>query len=370
MPQLIPRDFVLLCDGLEWRGWKSLSVSRSLDEAASTFSISTTDRLQERLSKWNVRGGSEVEIRIDGEPIFLGYAQKYSVSISDSDHSINVEGASKAIDAVECSNLGPYFWKNTTPEAIIRQVLTPFGIGVTFPDKAMKAIGKEGYRVEIEKAPFDIVRELAERDGLTVTSGLNGDIILFKGDVIGNAGFIGRGQYTSISSEHDLSQAFSQIVVKGQKNNRADSFDANQRSEVKKDNPLKVGNQNNPLPLRYRPIVYVENNTGEANDDFGEFVKSRFTGDAITASLSVKSHRNPEGDIWSPGQLVWLDEPLLSVEQFLVVSEVQFLLGDDGFAANLSLKVPSAYTPGQSKPLGPSGRSNGVFGNAEQAIWA
>lgn len=373
MPGLVPRDFVLRSDGLEWLGWQSMNVRQSLDSAAHSFSMTTTDRLSERLSRWNIRGGSEVEILIDGALIFSGYAQKYSVSIGSSDHSISIEGSSKTIDAVECSHLGPYFWKNTTPETIIRQVLEPFGFGANFPAKAMKHIGNTGFKVDVEKSPFEIIKELAERDGLTVMAGLDGNFTLYDGDAGSLAGSISRGQYTSISSDHDLSQAFSEIIVKGQKNERGSvtkgNFDAAQRSERTITNPLKVGNLSNPVALRYRPTVYVQNNEADANEAFGEFVKSRFTGDIITASVTVKSHINPEGDIWQAGQLVWLEEELLSVNQFLVVSDVEFKLDAGGYETTLGLKIPNSYDPlGQPDTLS-ARRGDGEFGNATRAVW-
>lgn len=372
MSRLTPKRFSLKCDGIEWTQWKSFTVKQSLDQAAHSFSIETTDMGLDKLARWNVKGGSEVEIEIDGNLIFSGYVQKYSVNIGASDHSISIEGASKAIDAVECSHLGPYFWKNTTPEAIIAAVLKPFGFTATF-DKPMKRIGKEGFKTEVETPPFEIIKKLAERDGLTVITDLNGNFRLYDGRNADDAGAIARGDYIAISADHDLSQAFSEIIVKGQKNSRDKpsraEFKSKQQSEVKVKNPLRIGSTKNPQELRYRPIVYVQNGDGDANKAFAEFVKSRFTGDVITASVTVKSHLNPKQKIWQAGQEVWLQEELLSVNQKLVVADVEFKLSDSGYETALSLKIPNSYDPLGQPGLGEPRRVAGEFGNATRAVW-
>lgn len=376
MSGLIPRKFMLRCNGSEWQGWKSLSVKQSLDSVAHGFSIEATDRALEKLGRWNVQGGSEVEILIDGDRVFRGYVQKYAVKIGASDHSISIEGSSRAIDLVECSHMGPWFWKNTTPEAIIAEVLKPFGFAATF-DRAMKPIGKEGYKAEVGKLAFDIIKELAERDGMTAISDLDGNIRLYDGKNAADAGAIIRGDYVDISADHDLGQAFSEIVVKGQQNDRAKpakaAFAKKQRGEHKVSNSLAVGSKTNPRPLRYRPIVYVQNGNDDAQKAFAEFVRSRFTGDVITASVTVKSHRNPKGNIWAAGQELFLQEELLSVAQKLVVADVEFKLDDSGYQTVLGLKIPASYDPlGSSTArdalIRGARRATGAFGNATRAI--
>lgn len=372
MPDLVPNKFALRCDGVDWEGWLSFSVKQSLDGAYHSFTMNTTDRNQAKIGQWNVRGGSIVEILINNLPIFSGYVQKYSVNISDSDHSISIEGASKTVDASECSHLGPYFWKNTSAESVVSEVLKPFGFTATY-DKPLKAIGKEGYKVEVEKSPFEIIKELAERDGLTVITELNGNFRFYDGTKAKEVGFIGRGQYIDLSVDHDLSQAFSEIVVKGQDNDRSKpdraTFKAKQQSETKVDNPLRVGARSNPETIRYRPAVYVQNGDKDAGKAFAEFVKSRFTGDVITANATVKTHLTPSGDIWQAGQLVWLEEPLVSVAQWLVVSDVEFKLDDgSGYQTVLGLKIPNSYDPLGKGDSSQVRKASGEFGNAERAV--
>ena len=375
MPRpLVPNKFQLICEGLAWEGWQSFSIRQSLDSGAHSFSMQTTDRFKQLIGRWNVRGGSEIEIKIADETVFKGYVQKYSVNISADAHTITLEGASKAIDIIECSHLGPYFWKNTTGEAVIREVLKPFGLSVTF-DKGLKAIGATGYKVEVEAKPFEIIKEIAARDGLTVLTDFNGNLRLYDGKNAPQAGSIGRGDYISISSDHDLSQAFSEIVVKSQQNDRGKpvkaTFNTKQRSEATSSNNLILKTTANPLNVRHRPIVYVKNDQGDAAESFGDFVKSRFTGDVITASAVVKSHLNKAGKIWGIGQEVFLQEELLSVNQKLVVSEVDFSLSQDsGYQTNLVFKIPETYDPLEGASSASLRQAKGEFAIASKALAA
>lgn len=372
MPSLTPSKFSLVCDGIEWTQWKSFSVKQSLDQAAHSFNMETTDMALDKIARWNVKGGSVVDVYIDGNLIFSGYVRKYGVNISAASHSITIEGASKGVDAAECSHLGPYFWKNTSPEAIITAVLNPYGITASF-DKPMKAIGREGFKVEVEKPPFEIIKQLAERDGLTVIADTAGNFRLYDGSNAAYAGSIERGDYVEISADHDLSAAFSEIIVKGQQNSREKptkaNFQAKQRHETTVKNPMLVGSTRNPIDLRYRPALYVKNDEKDAAKAFAEFVKSRFTGDVITAAVTVKSHLNPRGKIWEAGQEVFLNEELLSVAQRLVVADVEFSLSDGGYKTALGLKIPNSYDPLGDPARGELRRLTGEFGAATAAVY-
>ncbi len=387
--ELTPRIFKLKCEGVEWQGWTSFSIRQSLDDVSHSMSLETTDRLNGRLANWNVRGGSFIEFEIDGIKVFAGFVQKYSVSIDNNAHSISLEAASRSIDAVECSHLGPYFWKNTNPETVINDVLRPFGFSAII-DRAMKPIDKSGYRVDPDKKPFEIIKELAERDSLTVLTDMQGNFRLSDGKNAPFAGKIIPGDFIAINADHDFSEVFSEIVVKSQQNDREKptkaSFDKKQRNQaISKNNKILqnpkqkpkqsgfgISSRQNVNQTRFRPLVYVKNDSEDAAKSFADLVKTRFTSDVIAASVTLKSHRTTGGiGIWGIGQEVELSVPMISVEQRLIISAVEFSVDESsGFQAQLSLKIPNGYDPQSTAKLGQSRRETGEFGLASQALFA
>lgn len=331
--------YTLVCDGVAWTGWQSFSVRQNMENVAHSFTFTTTDRFQEGLDRWNVRGGSKIEFFIDDEMIVSGFVRKYSPSINPERHSITIDGESAAVDIVDSSHLGPYFWKAGSAEQVIADVLKPFGLKLAL-DKKLKPIPKEGYRVGVNDTPFEIVRKLLERDQMLFFTDRNNNLVATDGRNPSNGGTIRRGDYVEIGADHDLSNSFSEIVVRAQKNERTkgdkkEDFDANQKIEKRLRNSAET---------RYRPVVFVNSGEPEAQAELAEDIKRRFSGDQITATCGLKTHLNKLGDVWGANQLVFLDEPLIYARQKLVVSEVEFTLDEtSGFRTNLALKLPVAF---------------------------
>lgn len=329
----------LISDGQSWTGFQSVSIKQSMDNAAHTFSMTTTDRDNEGLDRWSVRGGSEVQILIDGRQVFDGFVQKYKPNVGPETHTITIEGASRAIDIIQASHVGPYFWKNVSAESIIAAVLEPFGIGFTVGGD-MKAIGKEGYRVGVTDSPFAIVRKLAQRNGLTIYTTAANELILSKTPASTVFASIGRGDYVNLDVNHDLSQSFSEIIVKAQQNTTKKDFKGKQQVEKRFTNPTET---------RYRPFIISSTGTEPDQQDFGEFAKRRFAGNVLSATITVKSaFRNPaQGDreAWGINQLVFVDEPVVDVQQRLLISAVEFSLTEGtGFQTVLTLRLPEVFS--------------------------
>lgn len=347
----------LYCNGQVYQGWTSFSVKQSMEAATGGMSLTSTDAEAVGISTWNVQGGSEVNLRVDGIDLFNGYVTKYEVGIGESEHSISIEAASKAIDAVECSHKGPYFWKSNskwdidgspiTAPKIIEQVLRPFGINsMVFGD--MKPIAKDGFRVEVDKSPFDIVKDLAALSGMTVYSDGSGILIISNsGEGRSDAGIIGRGRYASLNVSHDMSVAYSEVIIKAQENDK----DGDETKARFNDRQRKELTAVNSAGIRYRPIISVEDGTKEQQETFAEYVRDRLVGDAITVTATVKSLKNPNGSAWQLGQYCYIDEPLVDVRRKLIVSEAEFSLDDSiGFSVNLTFKPAQVFDNTSASP--------------------
>jgi len=352
----------LFSDGETWTGFQSVSIRQSMDNAAHSFSLTTTDRGNEGLDRWNIRGGSEVQIYIDETLAFDGFVQRYNPRIDANSHSINIAGASRAIDLVECSHDGKYFWKDVSAESIISEVLEPFHIEYRI-DGEMKRIEKTGFRVGVTDSPFAIVRKLAEKNGLTVYTDSNNTLILSNRPSETLFADIKRGQYLALEVNHDLSQSFSEVVVKAQQNSTSKDFKGKQQVERRFQNPVQT---------RHRPLIVSSNGTDPDQQNLGEYAKRRFAGNVLLATATVKAafrdSNNADSKLWGINQLVFVDDPVADIRHNLLISEVEFNLSEGaGFQTNLNMRLPEAYSDRPAKRPQVR-RSKGEFGELASAF--
>lgn len=337
---------ILRANGKDWLGWKSLSIKQSMGQAAHSLSITSSDRFNEGVSRWNVRGGSEIEVLFDNSPeiVFAGYVTKYSASITPSGRSITIEGASKAIDAVECSHIGKLFWPaGTDPAQIFEDVLRPFGINSVTNDLPLAAIPKEGFRAGANDTAFQIVRKLAEKSGHTVYTNRFNDFIIAKETGAEYAGQLGRGDYTQFQSSHDLSEMFSSITMRAQQNDY-DEAEGISKAEWQAKQQVSA-TRDNPISTRYRPTIFVANGDGNTQEQFADYVNRRFAGEGAVANVTVKDYRSPNGTLWGINQRVWIDEPLADIRAEMLIQEVEFNLSESGFETRLTLAPLGTFYP-------------------------
>lgn len=354
-----PGDIWLACEGQSWFGWKSLSIKSSLSQVQHTFEMKSTDILKLGEKQWNVKGGSEVSIYFRNVRIFTGYVQKYDVSLSADSHDISIAGESKAIDLVQCSHVGKYFWKNVSGESIIKEVVKPFGIDIQI-DAKLKPIPKEGLRVAVDSAAFDVIKKVAEQNSVLIYTTQSGTIRIAEDPSQGQAFELLPGDYTSISVNTDYSTVFSEVILKSQeKTYKKKEFKKRQQKEhkskdKKKDKATKpasnpspnittVGTKTNSKELRYRPLVIISDGKDESQKDLVQSANRRLNGDGKKISLTVKSPYTPTGEIWGIGQYVVMKDEIMGIDGSYIISDVSFSLSDSGFETQLDLCLPHVY---------------------------
>lgn len=359
-----PGDIWLACEGQSWFGWKSLSIKSSLSQVQHTFEMKSTDILKLGEKQWNVKGGSEVSIYFRNVRIFTGYVQKYDVSLSADSHDISIAGESKAIDLVQCSHVGKYFWKNVSGESIIKEVVKPFGIDIQI-DAKLKPIPKEGLRVAVDSTAFDVIKKVAEQNSVLIYTTQSGTIRIAEDPSQGQAFELLPGDYTSISVNTDYSTVFSEVILKSQeKTYKKKEFKKRQRKEHKskdkdksKDSKSKekkpaskpppiittLDTKKNTQELRYRPLVIISEGKDESQKDLVQNAARRLNGDGKKISLTVKSPYTPTGEIWGIGQYVVMKDEIMGIDGSYIISDVSFSLSDSGFETQLDLCLPQVY---------------------------
>ena len=351
----------IVADGEPWEGKLSLNVRRSMDMAFHEFEFTTTDRYQEGVGRWNVAGGSNIQIYWKSEKIFDGFVNEYDPSFAPGSHTVRVAGESHAADLVEFGHEGPYFWKNVAAESIISDVLTPYGMSVDI-SKPLRPIGAEGFRVAVDDTAFNIVQKIAENNGLTTFTGNDGRLKMSDGSGAPLRAQMTTGFYPVFRAKHRVSSAPSRLIVKSQKNVKtvgsesSASFNAVQRHERVLINEVQP---------RYRPLVIIHNGEIADVDDFSTYASRRFTGDSVSAFIQVKDVVDPNGDLWGIEQLVPILEPAGDLNETLIVSTYELSVSEGGgLTVGLTLREPRSYS-GEASTISRRQtirRQSGLFG--------
>lgn len=420
-----PGDIWLTCEGINWYGWQSLSIKSSLSQVQHSFEMKTTDieRLGDEL--WNVKGGSEISIYFRNIRIFTGYVQKYDVSLSADSHEISIAGESKAIDLVQCSHVGNYFWKNVSGETVVKEVVKPFGIPIRI-DKKLKPIPKEGLRVAVDSSAFDVIKKVAEQNALLVYTMQSGTVCITDDPSQKqlSPAVLAPGDYVSISVNSDYSTVFSEVILKSQektyktkefkkrqqkkkvkKNTKKRSKRSKEKQEEdEKDNKdkakqkktrtetrrsrrrkkskkakratararrtrkkkaepkiINLGTHTNSQDLRYRPLVIISNGKDDAQQDLVKNANRRLNGDGKKVSITVKSPYTPTGEIWGIGQYVSLNDEIMGVKGSYIISDLSFSLSDSGFETNMDLCLPHVFNMQEMTPAQRRLESKSIF---------
>ncbi|MFR9013994.1 MAG: phage baseplate assembly protein, partial [Desulfovibrio piger] len=79
-------DIILEVDGRRYGGWKSIDISRGLEQCAGTFRLSVTDRWPQQNEPRGIKAGAACRVTIDGRAVITGYVDDVEVSWSATSH--------------------------------------------------------------------------------------------------------------------------------------------------------------------------------------------------------------------------------------------------------------------------------------------
>ena len=95
-------DIILEVDGRRYGGWKSIDISRGLEQCAGTFRLSVTDRWPQQNEPRGIKAGAACRVTIDGRAVITGYVDDVEASWSATSHEYRVSGRDKTADLVDC----------------------------------------------------------------------------------------------------------------------------------------------------------------------------------------------------------------------------------------------------------------------------
>ena len=138
-------DIILEVDGQRYGGWKSIDISRGLEQCAGTFRLSVTDRWPQQNEPRGIKAGAACRVTIDGRAVITGYVDDVEVSWSATSHEYRVSGRDKTADLVDCCPPSLQL-KGADLPARARRWARLFGIEVMVEAECNKAV--PGFKTE------------------------------------------------------------------------------------------------------------------------------------------------------------------------------------------------------------------------------
>ena len=328
---------------LSWRGWKSIVVTRSLEQIAGTFELSLTDRWSETSEAAYFRPGQSCQVLADGGSLIRGFVDDLDVNVSDQQHEIAVNGRDRTADLVDCSvDDEPGEWSGVTVGKIIQDICSPLGIEVVDAAADTSSIAK--FRVEQGETAFTTIERAARLHGLIVRSDEVGRVVIERLTVNGgnrhDIALVYGENIEQASARFSMRERFSAYSVKG----HGFGSDEGLTSEINE----PVGAASDPNVGRYRPLTVLAEDQGGASvfEERAQWEASVRAARAKRAEVTVTGWLDGMGRTWQPGWLVDCSIPSLNIEGNMRIASARFSIDDRaGAVTSLSLASPGSFVP-------------------------
>lgn len=344
-------DLELVVAGRRLRGWTSVSVRRSMEEFADSFTLQYVDRWLPQGASAVVRPGQRCQLYVAGEPVLDGYVDQAEVSYARGEHSLSASGRSRIADLVDSSAIrqgGP--WVDQSLATIASDLCDPFGIQVI--DLASKST-RDGdaapvsrFALEVGETVFEAISRLAKLRGVLPIA--VGDALAFVRSAAGQdrtATVLRYGvNILSGRRETDYRDRFSEYTFLAQTSNVGDLYSEDKGTTWTR-RVVDEGEDGTASVGRYRPMRIV----CEVAAPKGELVRRavwernvrRGRSDRLT--YEVQGWLNAEGKPWTHNTRIRVDDPALDVSGEWLIVSASLRRDDQGSRTELELLAPEAF---------------------------
>jgi prophage tail gpP-like protein len=395
------QDFMLMIGGAEYSGWKTMRVTRSLENATSDFEVTVSERWLLEGESWQIFPGNTCELKLQGETVLTGYVDAYRPKYSAISHDVIVTGRSKTCDFVDSSVLfetdGQF--KNMTPGELARTLAAPFNLevvsefdGEPIPDA----------QVQQGETCFALLERLCRLQEILVTDDAQGRLVLARASNRTSQTVLQQGRnILEAGADHDDSERFSIYTVKAQRpaNRTYDDFgetgdrrfadegavalpidgrafaDERKAGGKRKSKPKAltqiVATVEDPGVTRYRPHVIVAESQADDAEALkrADFEMRRRLARAKTADVRVQGWRQRDAVLWTQNLNIWIESPWLGLAQSLLIKQVEFSYGPGGETTELTLCLPDSLLPEPKRKTKQDGKKKGEKDGGKD-MWA
>ncbi len=330
----------LSVDGRDYRGWKTVSITAGIEQQARTFTLGVSWRWPGEDMEVPVKQGAPCEIRIGADLVLTGHVYSTPISYDANSVTRSVAGRSLTADLVDCAATGSSSqWKKQSVQVIVQALAAPYGVEVL--SEVAKTFPVKEHVITPGETVFESIDKLLTLSRLFSTDDGKGHLVIVAPGSSGRA--VDRLELgkniLSGSAQKDYSAVFSEYLVTGQRK-REDGEPADKAAQVK-----ATALDDIPPRKRLKHIHEQSQLTQELAQSRADWERASRKGKALTRTYKIQGWRQSNGDLWRENMIVRIVDRLLGDDQDMLISQIQYDLGESGTTAELTVAPIEAFLP-------------------------
>jgi len=331
-------EVTLYINGRKYIGWRSVQIDVSVNSLVRVCQLGAA-RTSNRTSLCDgIEEGAEAVVKIGSDTVLTGYVVSKNVSYSGNNTQIQITIKSKTVDLEECMipPKKPNQWKNARVSSVIETVAGYYGI-----ETIDNGLAKNTRSIDFSthETIGRGIANLLKANSLLINDDEFGKLVIGKTGQNGNAHdhlIYGQNILTG-SREHDISKVFKTYIVIGQ------GTDPESKNKTP-DNSLSAPAENENFSRNRVSITEQSGNrTRKELQARAEHIMANSIGNADVLTYQVQGWRQSNGDLWKQNMNVVVKDPMLDINQTLLVSKISYKLDQDGSTTTMELKSPWAF---------------------------
>jgi prophage tail gpP-like protein len=329
-------ELTLTVSGLKYEGWQNISVNRSIEQVASSFSVGFAELWYKDGKAIPIDEGEDVDVKLDGELVITGYVDTSNITYDAQTHSAQITGRSKTGDLVDCLALVTGgLWKTKTIDKIATDICQPFNINASVSGSPGAPFRR--FSLQDGETAFDAIERAARMRGMLVIDDTAGDLVLTRAGSRSVSTKLELGvNILRANRRGSASERFSQYICKVQI--PGDDNTSGKQLFIKR-------TADDSRVNRYRPtqIMAETEDTGKEVKDRVTWERNRRAADARRVTYTVQGWTDDSGQLWEPNTLVTVKDEFLRIDGELLVVSVAYNKSLAGTTTDIELTNKEAF---------------------------
>jgi prophage tail gpP-like protein len=328
-------EFTLKVGGKEYDKWKSINITRSIEQIARTFALDYTETWLEDGKMLPIRENMKCTIDYNGETIIDGYTIDNESGYDAKSHTTGVSGLSCPGDMCDCSAVcSPGQWWDNGLVDIAKAICQPFKIGASADVQVEPKMAS--FTIQDGETAFEALNRLARSRGLIIVSDAGANIIFTRAGSKKVSTKIELGvNILTGNRKSSTKDRHSEYILKSQIPGSDDSY-GKELSQTKK-------SQDDAMD-RYRPLIIQAEDalSGSELERRAKWERNTRAGRAHRFTWSVTGWEHSSG-LWEPNSLIVCKDPRLGVDKELLAVTVNYTKDADGKRTEIELCAKEAF---------------------------
>lgn len=331
-------DVRLLIGGLEFGGWKAVSIQAGIERQVRDFDLTITN-------KWpgnaeiprRVHPGDLCELFIGDDKVLTGYVDATPITYDAKSVTVGVRGRSKTADLVDCAAINsPGRWSRAKIERIAADLAAPYGVQVSAQVDTGEPLS---HAIEQGETVFESIERMLKLRQQLATDDVDGRLVFIE---VGSAGRAATAlelgkNIKGCEAPLDYKDVFTEYTVKGQRPGSDDEFGEDVAGETATITDDTIS--------RRRVLVIKQGGhcDGASAKDRVAYERAHRKAMALATTYTVQGWRQEDGSLWLQNQLVRVIDPLVGFDDEFVIAEVNYKLSREGMLTTIKVGPKDGY---------------------------